>query len=242
MMDLMCSHQYQDYNGPVEFPYTTCDNGTPKACVNATLHILVRDDLKLNPDVNATYVGVPTDGTLKTNDVAPAGMTYGSPEAFTSNPSTSTPTINPDGTYTFETNVPGIYEFNVPVCPPGVSTNCPKSLLTITVLDPNVVTNLPVANTDFGKTKETIPVILNTLSNDKSGNPDNKLVPGTVAITEAPKHGTAVVDPTTGSITYTPAAGYIGRDTLKYKVCDDAAVPNCKDAYQIIDILHKQCG
>ncbi|MBK7957854.1 MAG: cadherin-like domain-containing protein [Bacteroidetes bacterium] len=27
--------------GPVDFAYTTCDNGTPQACATATLHIMV---------------------------------------------------------------------------------------------------------------------------------------------------------------------------------------------------------
>ncbi|MEO7049164.1 MAG: Ig-like domain-containing protein [Ferruginibacter sp.] len=30
------------YSGPVDIPYTTCDNGTPSVCANATLHILVK--------------------------------------------------------------------------------------------------------------------------------------------------------------------------------------------------------
>jgi hypothetical protein len=31
------------YHGPVNFPYTMCDNGTPQACSQATLYILVED-------------------------------------------------------------------------------------------------------------------------------------------------------------------------------------------------------
>ncbi|MEO7305810.1 MAG: Ig-like domain-containing protein [Ferruginibacter sp.] len=31
------------FSGPVDFPYTTCDNGTPQACASATLYILVND-------------------------------------------------------------------------------------------------------------------------------------------------------------------------------------------------------
>ena len=30
------------FTGPVDFPYTTCDNGVPQACASATLHILVK--------------------------------------------------------------------------------------------------------------------------------------------------------------------------------------------------------
>jgi hypothetical protein len=33
------------YTGPVDIPYTTCDNGIPQACASATLHILVRPNV-----------------------------------------------------------------------------------------------------------------------------------------------------------------------------------------------------
>jgi hypothetical protein len=42
------------YNGPVEYTYTVCDNGTPSACDTATLHILV-----LPPDVTPNITIVP---------------------------------------------------------------------------------------------------------------------------------------------------------------------------------------
>ena len=88
------------FTGPVEFPYTVCDNGTPVACANATLHILVTP-FNTDPDINATFVNVPVPGNVHTNDEVPAGTTYGTPVLATS-PSGSTPliTLNPDGTIT----------------------------------------------------------------------------------------------------------------------------------------------
>ncbi len=41
-----------------------------------------------------------------------------------------------------------------------------------------------------------------------------------LSIVTQPGHGTASVDPTTGFITYTPAAGYIGPDSLTYTIAD----------------------
>jgi len=35
------------FTGPVDFPYTTCDNGSPQACTQATIHILVYPDLSV---------------------------------------------------------------------------------------------------------------------------------------------------------------------------------------------------
>ena len=227
------------FSGPVDFPYSIVDNGSPVATASATLHVLVPpiDESKLNPDVNATFVNVPVSGSVKTNDKVPAGTTYGSPTPIAGNPNAALPTVNPDGSYTFTSSLPGVYQFNVPVCPPGQTVNCPIQLLTITVLDPNSSTNTPVANTDIATTKGSTPVTLNTLGNDKSGNSSTNLVPSSVFVTEQPKNGAVTVDPITGNTTYTPKAGFTGMDTLKYTVCDNNTPGKCATAYQIITVL-----
>ncbi|MBV8328195.1 gliding motility-associated C-terminal domain-containing protein [Chryseobacterium sp.] len=46
--------------------------------------------------------------------------------------------------------------------------------------------------------------------------------PGTVVILTPPAQGTAVINPATGQITYTPNAGYLGPDTIVYKFCGAA--------------------
>ncbi|AZA80946.1 gliding motility protein [Chryseobacterium lactis] len=45
------------------------------------------------------------------------------------------------------------------------------------------------------------------------------VVPGTVTIITPPTNGTAVINPTTGVITYTPNTNYSGPDTVVYKFC-----------------------
>ena len=227
------------FTGPVDFPYTTCDNGVPQACAMATLHILVRPVLPLtNPDFNSTFVNVPVPGNVNTNDRVPAGTTYGTTPSLLSSPAGSNPsiTMNPNGTYSFVSDIKGVYVYNVPVCVPGQSAPCPPTKLTITVLDDNLQDNIPVANVDIAVTNLNTPVTLRSLANDAAGNAANSLVPSTVTVTVAPMHGTATVDPATGDITYTPAAGYTGTDTLTYQVCDDQVPAKCAVANQIITI------
>ena len=63
---------------------------------------------------------------------------------------------------------------------------------------------------------EALPInILNQVT-DTTGTP----TASSLAITTAPTHGTATVDTTNGVITYTPAAGYAGSDTIVYSISD----------------------
>jgi hypothetical protein len=229
------------YTGPVSFPYTTCDNGTPQACASATLYVMVEEvpvAPVYNPDNNVTYKDVPVNGDLKTNDKdVPSGATYGptvTPKP--GNPSNCLPVVSSNGTYTFTCSTPGDYHFTVPVCTtsPAVCVDVP---LTITVLDKDTPSNNgPVANPDYAETKGTTPVTLPTLSNDKPGDPDKILVPGTVTIVTPPANGTATVNPTTGDITYTPNSGFTGTDQLTYQVCDNATPAKCAQTVQVITV------
>ncbi|KQR93874.1 hypothetical protein ASG01_08425 [Chryseobacterium sp. Leaf180] len=55
------------------------------------------------------------------------------------------------------------------------------------------------------------------------------VVPGTVQIVTPPANGTAIVNPTTGVIGYTPNFGFVGTDTIKYKFCgNDPEFVDCE--------------
>ena len=56
------------YTGPVDIIYQVCDNSNPAVCSKATLHIVVEPSSLINPDVNATIINVPVNGSLSTND------------------------------------------------------------------------------------------------------------------------------------------------------------------------------
>jgi len=222
--------------GTVDIPYTICDSGIiPQACAEATLHIVVSAPvITPEPDVNAGLVNTPIPGNVTTNDKVPAGTTYSNPAANPSNPSSSLPVINPDGTYTFNTPTPGVYTFNVPVCTPGGAIPCPTEPLVITITDPTKNDNVPLANVDLSSTKINTPVTVPILTNDGPGNTGGTL--GTPTIIGGGKPGsTSTIDPT-GKLVYTPPPGFTGIDTIKYKVCETPS-GKCDSTIAIITVL-----
>ncbi|MEH0153092.1 family 10 glycosylhydrolase [Limibacter armeniacum] len=78
------------------------------------------------------------------------------------------------------------------------------------------VGSTPVANADNVTTNEDNSVVINVLSNDDPV--EGTLVASSVTVVTTPAHGSAVVNTSTGSISYTPAANYFGNDTFTYKV------------------------
>ena len=234
------------FNGPIDIVYNACTGDNPAICAKATLHIVVNPPPTINPDFNSTNINTPVPGSINTNDIIPAGTTYGTPIASGNNPSGATISINAaTGTYTFTASKPGKYIFNVPVCAASQTTGCPISPLQITVLDPNITTNPPVANNDYSVTQLNTPVVTTILANDKPGNVNTTLIPTSIVINTAPKNGTATANKassisgssnsiksfsTNGTITYVPNTGFVGLDSLVYTVCDNANPANCEVA------------
>ena len=102
--------------------------------------------------------------------------------------------------------------------------NLTSNVATVTIDVLQVITP-PVAVNDSFSVSENTPKVLNILANDTDQN--GTIVPTSVVITTPPAHGTISIDPTTGAVTYTPTNGFLGADSFKYKVSDDAgAVSN----------------
>ena len=194
------------FSGTVDFPYTVCDNGSPVACANATLHILCTP-ANTDPDVNVTYINVPVPGDVHTNDEVPVGTTYGTP-VIGPTPRQQQPviTMNPNGTYVFTGDVPGVYVYNVPVCAPGNA--CVNETLPSRSQTP---IQKQSSGSEYGYSHHTpgVAVTLNTLANDAAGNPGGSLVPSSVSLITTPNpttEGTLSINPSTGTITFTPVA------------------------------------
>ncbi len=194
----------------------------------------------VDPDFNVTYVDVPVNGDVSTNDgVNQDSTTYGTNPVNTGNPPGSSHTLamNPDGTYIFQGNTVGVYTFEVPVCVSPMTTACPTTTLTINVLDYADPNNRPVANVDIGSTPVNTPITLNTLVNDHCVvTPGCSLDPASVTIIDGPDNGSVAIDGVTGNTTYTPNNNYLGTDTLTYQVCVQGEPANCATAHQIIII------
>ena len=97
----------------------------------------------------------------------------------------------------------------------------------------NAVNDAPIANTDTPVISEDTPTSINVLGNDTDT--EGGVNTATVAIPQAPTHGTASVNPD-GSILYTPAANFTGLDTLIYAVCDNGAPALCDTAMVIMNV------
>ena len=193
-----------------------------------------------NPDFNATFVNVPVTGDVSTNDGAGATTSYGTPVLQTK-PTGSVPvlSVNPDGTYTFTSNMVGVYYYTVQGCVPPLVSGCPATDLVITVTDHVDPARQPIANVDFGTTFTTTPITLATMSNDRCMVVNGcSLDPNSVVITDNPSNGTATVDLLTGDIEYTADGGFTGQDTLVYRVCVLGEATNCATAKQIISVFN----
>ena len=65
-----------------------------------------------------------------------------------------------------------------------------------------------------------IDVLRNDRDPDSAFDADNGIVPSSVTIVAEPANGVAMVDPTTGNISYTPNEGFNGVDTFRYNIQD----------------------
>ncbi|MEI7682696.1 MAG: Ig-like domain-containing protein [Candidatus Saccharibacteria bacterium] len=83
------------------------------------------------------------------------------------------------------------------------------------------------------------PAITNKTVTAITGKPDiinvvsgigNNPGPATLSIVTAPIHGSATVNTTDGTITYTSNSGYIGSDSLTYRLCSADDIASCKQA------------
>jgi gliding motility-associated-like protein len=218
------------FSGPVEIVYQVC-SANPVDCAKATLHILVDPVATLVNDLTTAYVNIPKSGNISTNDVVPAGTTYGTPIAGTTNPAAGSGgassgavlTMTANGTYTFTATVAGTYTYTVPVCAPGQTSNCPTTTI-VFIVPVNTLVN------DADNAFVNIP---------KSGNiSTNDVVPagttyGTpIAGTTNPAAGggaasSGAVLTMTANGTYTFTAMVAGTYTYTVPVCAPGQTTNC---------------
>lgn len=133
-------------------------------------------------------------------------------------------TLNADGTFHFEPlpGFTGTVTFTYKACDNGSPQLCDTALLTFIVIP---AARPPKAVNDTLNTKAGKPVTGKVLANDTD--PDGN--PITAQVMGQPPHGTVTLKPD-GSITYTPATGYSGRDSVYYQVCDNGTPQQCDTA------------
>ncbi len=222
------------------FKYKVCDNGVPAKCDTATVTIKVLPiDPTVNPldnkkptandDLVTTQDGKPVTGSAAPNDSDPdLGQTL--TFTATSSPTNGSVTMLPDGTFSY-VPVPGFVgtdSFTYQVCDNGNPVKCDSATVIIKI-DPS--STKPDAVDDINITQTGKPTTGNVLTNDNLNGS-----PVTVAVTTPPTNGTIVINPTTGAYTYTPTPGFVGKDSVQYKICNNQIPTECDSAWIFINV------
>ncbi len=170
-----------------------------------------------NPDTFNAYAGQPTSLDVLANDTdTSANLNPATVTITTASARGATVTVNPTTgvlTYTAVAGATGADTFDYTVADSAGVVSAPTQ---VTVNVQNVTTTSPTAVGDVAVVLAGGSVAIPVTAND---DPVTTLTAATVAVANAPAHGTAT--PTaSGSITYTPAANFIGSDTFTYTVAD----------------------
>lgn len=224
-----------DFSGTAEYSYQVCD-GTA-LCTNGKLVITVQpvNDAPLiqpdgytvqQPDTLRVTAG---NGVLRNDrDLENDALTA----ILVTPPSGGTLTLAADGSFTYipAAGFSGTVTFIYRGCDNGTPSLCDTALVMITVQ--SAANRAPLAVNDTATVAYNGSVTGNVLINDSD--PDGGRL--TASVVALPAHGTLVLTGN-GSYTYTPATGYSGLDTFRYKACDNGTPTLCDTARVVITVL-----
>jgi hypothetical protein len=224
------------YNGPDNFTYTVCDDGTTNglldpACSTGTVQVTVwevNDPPTAQPDTTAlaedssTLVNVlrnDANGPANESDQQLSVQSFGAPAhgVVSVDPLTGQALYQPAPDY----NGPDAFTYTA--CDNGTThglsdPKCATGTVTVTVWEVN---DLPAAANDAVTTLEDTQLTFDPRGNDTPG-PANEAGQHLIVTTlQQPQHGTASIQG--GLVVYQPAADYNGPDSFTYSVCDDGA-------------------
>ncbi len=203
----------EGFAGTDTFRYTVKD--VHNAVSNEATVTVVVNRPQANDDSADTDAGNPVTIAVLANDTDPDGneMLDSTSVAVVASPGHGTATVSPAGTVTY-TPAEGFagtdtFRYTVKDVHNAVSNEA-----TVTV-----VVNRPQANDDSATTTPDPAVTIAVLANDTDPDGNGMLDSTSVALVASPAHGSASVS-ASGTVTYTPAAGFAGTDTFQYTVKD----------------------
>lgn len=201
------------YLGDDELVYETCSVTDPTVCAQATvvLHVIPDNDPPVTDlTVLVTTVDNPVSGALEVTD--PNGDAVAVGDVF-GPVSGSESTAQLSTTYQPRPGFAGVDLYAYTACDDGYPQLCSTGLVRALVD--------PVATDDTASTPVGSPVAVDVQANDL-GEVDPP------ALVADPAHGTATWD---GSrFVYTPAAGFAGTDSFRYRICAADGSGLCADA------------
>ncbi|WP_115124295.1 Ig-like domain-containing protein, partial [Marinirhabdus gelatinilytica] len=226
------------YQGPDQFVYEVCDDGTPQACDQATVYITIFGENTTDAidDINDTLVDMDVSGNVLTNDED----LQGDNQVVTTTGTITTAqggsvVLNADGSYTYSppAGFTGTDTFEYSIEDDGNPVATDTATVTIEVRDGNGG-NTTIANNDTATTSVGEPVDGNVLVNDIDLEGDAQVVT-TVGTFTTDQGGSITID-SDGNFTYTPPAGFTGEDTFTYSIEDNGAPVATDDAVLTITV------
>ena len=207
-----------NFNGTDAFTYVANDGTVNSSAVTVTITVNQVNDAPVSSnDAVTTLEDTPVAIAILANDTDIDNAPLASSVVITSTPANGTVVVNPTTgqvTYTPGPDFNGSDSFSYTVNDPdGGTSNVATVNITITP-----VVDAPVATNDNGNTLENTPVTISLLPNDQSQ--FNNIDPSSVTIVRNVGNGTLTIDATTGIVTYTPAATFLGSDTFTYTIRD----------------------
>jgi hypothetical protein len=200
------------FAGTDAFTYRAADASGTSAPATVTVTVLNRPPIAVNDSARANKGSAVTIAVLS-NDSDPDGDKLS--VVGLTQPTSGTVVLNADGTikYTPKASFNGTDTFTYNAS----DGSAQSSAATVTVK-----TNAPpAAANDSATTIQDVPVTVAVLANDTDSNGDALSV---TALTQ-PANGTADLN-STGTVTYTPKAGFAGTDTFTYRASDGLSQSN----------------
>lgn len=204
-----------NYNGSDNIKYFIADSG---GAVASNLIYITVTPVNRPPITKSDYVVINEDSpsitaSPLTND-QDSDSNIDTSTLIISGPSNGIAAINGGiVTYTSNPNFNGLDTIYYTICDLGGL--CASDTIFITV---NPVNDAPTVNSDTVYVNENSSVIIDELNNDTDS--ENNINPSSVIIMQGPVHGTTIIDPLTGQITYEPDINYNGNDAIHYAVGD----------------------
>ncbi len=208
------------FSGIDQLTYMLCNPCSEEACDPAVVTITVvegGDPVDAEPDVIQTPYETVVAIDVLVND---------SGNNLTINEFTqpSFGVVNQDGNMLVYSPAPGFIGtdyFFYTVCDSETGI-CDETIVSVTVLAPDAVNLPPNVNNDVVVTTPGTSINIDVLINDSD--PEG----GTLTVVEVtqPDNGLVVIEPD-GTITYSPAPGFVGVDVFTYVVCDNGDPQEC---------------
>ncbi|MFA9388597.1 MAG: Ig-like domain-containing protein [Prolixibacteraceae bacterium] len=226
--------------GTDQFQYMICDQGIPKDCDTAWVYINVHENqcVTANWDDTITYVNETVVIEVLKNDFDFEGELDSTTLKVVSvlnfnGPYHGTAQVNAEGTISYTPNnlFAGIDSFIYSICDAGYPECCDTAVVYVQVINANIGV---VATRDLASAASGQATVINILSNDYDT--DGEIDTASIAIVKPASNGTAQIDFTSGTITYTPNAGFNGLDSLIYQICDNGPIVSCDTAIVYIQV------